>query len=505
MGDLIGVRNILLHGWENINSMGKGHMTPVMHAAKDGNREMFDLLVKEGADLSLVDVGDRNILHLACIGGNLQIVKYVLAQKIGDINTRDMNGRTPVLHAASAGHKDVFDVLVEAGAHLSLLDGDKETILHVACEGGNVEIIKHLLKQDFVDIDTRDISGWTPVMYGARHGHKNVFDVLVDKGADLSLVGRHKTNILHFACVGGNVEIIKYLLKYNIVDIDSRLDKGWTPIMQGASEGHKNVFDVLVKAGADLSLVAGNKETILHVACEGGNVEIIKYLLTQGIVDIDNQDSNGRTPVMQAATFGQNDAFDLLVEAGANLSLVDYDEETIFQLSCEGGNVDIIKYVLAHENVDINGRDGSGLTTVMYAVISEQDDVYDLLVKWGADLSLLDKDNNNILHLACGGDNVEIVRHLLTHNIVDINSRNGEDRTPAMIAARCGHEAIFFLLADHVADLTVVNGDGDNILTMACEGENVRIVKYVSTRHIVEGSYREDDPCDALNRFQTTP
>ncbi|XP_046571005.1 probable palmitoyltransferase AKR2 [Haliotis rubra] len=134
-GDLARVKFILSDGRADINSVGKDNMTPVMHAAKEGHREVFDLLVREGANLSLLDDEDKNIAHLACIGGSVEIVKYVFTQNVVGINSRDLDGLTPAMTAALYKRKDVFDLLVEAGADLLLLNEFGETILHRACEG----------------------------------------------------------------------------------------------------------------------------------------------------------------------------------------------------------------------------------------------------------------------------------------------------------------------------------------------------------------------------------
>ncbi|XP_046547141.1 putative ankyrin repeat protein RF_0381 [Haliotis rubra] len=489
------VKYVLVQKIVGINSRDKDGWTPAMKAALYKNKDVFDLLVEERADLLLVGDDKETILHVACQGGNVEIIQYLLTQDTVGIDKQDENGWTPVMHAAKGGHEAVFDVLVDKGADLSPVDGDKETILHVACEGGNVEIIKYLLKHDIVNINCQDGKGWTPIMHAAMSGHKGVFDVLVEGGADLSLVGDYKMNTLYAACKGGNVEITQYLLKHDIVNIDCQDGKGWTPIMHAAMSGHKGVFDVLVDEGADLSLLCDDKETILHVACEGGNVEIIKYILKHDIVDIGSRDANGWTPLMYGVSNGNEDVFDVLVEAGADLSLVTNDNETILHVACVWGSFGITKYLLTHEIVDIDSRDNNGLTAVMATAMGGSIDVFKLLVKWGADLSLLTDTNQNILHLACSHGGVEIVKYLLTHNIVDINSRDGKECTPAMIAAYKGREAVFFLLVDHRADLTIMNDAGDNILNLACNGENAHIVKYVSTRHVVEGPYKEDDPC----------
>ncbi|XP_046577421.1 putative ankyrin repeat protein RF_0381 [Haliotis rubra] len=372
-------------------------MTPVMHAAKAGHREVFDLLVREGANLSLVDHRNRNILFFACFGGNVEIVRYVLEQNIASINSRDMDRQTPAMNAALYKRQDVFYLLVEAGADLLLVDDFKQTILHVACQGGNVEIVKAILTHHTVDINSRAMSGWTPVMYAVSDGQKDVFDVLVEEGADLSQVSNDKESILHMACGGGNVEIVKYLLTLSVLDIDNRDIYGRTPVMHAVSKGRKGAFDVLVEAGADLSLITNGAETLLHSACGGGNVGILQYLLKHGVVDIDSQDVDGWTPVMHAVNAGHKDALAFLVEQGADLLLVNNDKETILHV----GTVEIIKYLLKLGIVDIDSRDINGWTPVMRAASVGEKDVFDVLVEAGADLSQVGNNKETILHVSC--------------------------------------------------------------------------------------------------------
>ncbi|XP_071094934.1 putative ankyrin repeat protein RBE_0220 [Haliotis cracherodii] len=254
-GDLSRVKSILSDPGANINSMTKGRMTAVMIAAVAGHGEVFDLLVRKGADLSLLDNTDTSILHLACEGENIEIVKYVLTQNIVSINSRDDEGTTPIMTAASNGDNGVFEVLVEAGADLSLLNNNEDDILHLACEGENIEIIKYLLTQGNVDIN-RKLDGCTPVMEAALTKSKELFDFFVKEGADLSLLSDDKNNVLHLACFGGNVEIVKYVIAQNIFDINSQDAYGRTPAMIATHRDHKAVFRILIQKGANHKLVS---------------------------------------------------------------------------------------------------------------------------------------------------------------------------------------------------------------------------------------------------------
>ncbi|XP_071116478.1 fibronectin type 3 and ankyrin repeat domains 1 protein-like [Haliotis cracherodii] len=91
-------------------------MTPVMKAAYMGHRDVVKLLVSEGADVSLVDKYGDNTLHHACMGGDVEMVKYVLSLHVVDIDARNKSGLTAAIMARLWGHQPVVDLLVSRGA-----------------------------------------------------------------------------------------------------------------------------------------------------------------------------------------------------------------------------------------------------------------------------------------------------------------------------------------------------------------------------------------------------
>ncbi|XP_046585248.1 ankyrin repeat domain-containing protein 50-like [Haliotis rubra] len=224
-----------------------------MYAAEKGNKKVVDLLVSKGCNLSVVDDPGRNVLHVACLGGNEDFVEDLLSREIADIDSRDARERTPVMYAAEKGNKKVVDLLVSKGCNLSVVDDLGRNILHAACFGDNEDIVKDLVSRGIADIDSRDNQGRTPAMYAAEKGYKKVVDLLVSKGCNLSVVDYLGRNILHFACSGDNEDIVKDLLSRGIADIDSRDDRGRPPAMYAAEIGNKKVVDLLVNKGCNLS------------------------------------------------------------------------------------------------------------------------------------------------------------------------------------------------------------------------------------------------------------
>ncbi|XP_048242365.1 ankyrin repeat domain-containing protein 17-like [Haliotis rufescens] len=468
-----------------IESRGQYNRTPVMIAAIEGHRELFDFLVSKGCDLSVVDGNGDNILHLTCLGGNVDICKYLLSKDIVGIESRGQYNTTPVMTAASKGHRELFDFLVSKECDLSVVDGDGDNILHVTCLGGNVDICKYLLSNNVVGIESRGQYNRTPVMTAASEGHGELFDFLVRKECDLSVVDGNGDNILHVACIGGNVDICKYLLSKDIVGIESRGQYNMTPVMMAASEGHRELFDFLVSKGCDLSVVDGNGDNILHVTCLGGNVDICKYLLSKDIVGIESRGQYNRTPVMTAANMCHRELFDFLVSKGCDLSVVDGNGNNILYVTCLGGNVDICKYLLSKYIVGIESRGQYNRTPVMTAASKGHRELFDFLVSKGCDLSVVDGKRDNILHVTCLGGNVDICEYLLSKDIVGIESRGQYNRTPVMTAANMCHRELFDFLVSKGCDLSVVDGNGNNILYVTCLGGNVDICKYLLSKYIV--------------------
>ncbi|XP_046340859.2 putative ankyrin repeat protein RF_0381 [Haliotis rufescens] len=492
-GDLRQVKYILSQGRANINTRGQNGTTPVMIAAVKGHREMFELLVKKGSDLSLLDDDDNNILHLACREGNVEIVKYIHSQKIIDIESRGAFEETPLMFAAEFGKGEVFSYLMEVGANIYKVDRDSENILHLSCKGGNVEIVDYVLKQNVIDLNSREKKGMTPLLLSAYFGERDVFDLLIGRGADTSSVNDFGENILHFSCRGGNVDIVKYVLKQNVVDIESRDNVGMTPVLLAAFWGKRDAFDLLIGRGADPTVVDENGDNILHHSCRGGNVDIVKSVLKQNVVDINSRGNGGMTPVLMAAVFAKRDVFDLLIGRGADTTGVDEDGENILHLSCKGGNLEIVKYILKQDIVDINSDRTDGMTPLLLSAYLGERDVFDLLIGRGADISSVNDFGENILHFSCRGENVDIVKYVLKQNVVDINSRDNEGMTPVLLAAFWGERDAFDLLIGRGADTTVVNENGDNILHLSCKGGNLEIVKYVLKQDIVDIESRDNE------------
>ncbi|XP_067661852.1 ankyrin repeat and protein kinase domain-containing protein 1-like [Haliotis asinina] len=353
-GDLSRVKLLLSQGQADVNCQEWIGRTPVMWAASGGYIEVVELLVSKRANLTLDDRFGMNILHSACLGGDVKVVKYVLSQNILDINGRVRCGRTAVMLAAENGHKDVVEMLIDKEADVSLVDETGDNVLHCACRGGHAEVVKYILSKKMVDINS------------LVHGKKTPTMVAIERQLD----------------------VVKYILSLNSVDINCKGRKKRTPVIVAAEQGHTEVVKLLVKHAANLLLRDENGDNILHRACYAGQLDVVKYILSLKSMDINSRGWRKRTPVIVAAEQGHTEVVKLLVKHAANLLLRDENGDDILHCACYPGRVDVVKYVLSLNTVDINSKGLKKRTPPMAATIYGKKEVVELLVKHGADLLL---------------------------------------------------------------------------------------------------------------------
>ncbi|XP_018537553.1 protein phosphatase 1 regulatory subunit 12A isoform X5 [Lates calcarifer] len=216
-----------------------------MAACSAGDREEVAALLRQGADINHANIDGLTALHQACIDENAEMVQF-LVESGSDVNRGDNEGWTPLHAAASCGFIQIAKYLIEHGAHVGAVNSEgelpldvatedamerllkaeikkqaidvdnarkeeerimlqdamavlagsgtltphpntKATALHVAAAKGYIEVLKVLL-QCGVDVDSRDIDGWTPLHAATHWGQEEVCTLLADHMCDMAAV-----------------------------------------------------------------------------------------------------------------------------------------------------------------------------------------------------------------------------------------------------------------------------------------------------------------------------
>lgn len=113
----------------------------------------------------------------------------------------------------------------------------------------------------------------------------------------------------------GQTEAVRKLLaESETVDVGTRDELGWTPLMYAAEAGHTEIVALLTDAGANVHSENNDGATALHLAAEKGRTEVTRILLKAG-ADFEARDGSDRTPLYRAFENRHGDITELLQEA----------------------------------------------------------------------------------------------------------------------------------------------------------------------------------------------
>lgn len=74
-----------------------------------------------------------------------------------------------------------------------------------------------------VDLDGKNIGGWTPLMYAAYIGHDNIVNLLLETGVSVNVTTSKGLTPLMLAASCGNESIAYFLLQVRVFcDVDTR-------------------------------------------------------------------------------------------------------------------------------------------------------------------------------------------------------------------------------------------------------------------------------------------
>jgi ankyrin repeat protein len=108
------VATFLISKGADVNTRNNWGITPLIGTSTNGNREMVQLLIDNGADVNM-GYWNGTPLLVAAAAGHTDVVK-LLIDKGANINASDDRGRTPLSRAQQQGHSKIVELLRQHGA-----------------------------------------------------------------------------------------------------------------------------------------------------------------------------------------------------------------------------------------------------------------------------------------------------------------------------------------------------------------------------------------------------
>jgi ankyrin repeat protein len=183
------------------------------------------------------------------------------------------------------------------------------------------------------DVNTPNTAGYTGLMAAAERGRVDIVKLLLDHKADPNVAGRDAATALMLAAENNQPEIVKLLLDRG-ADPNRQDHNGWTALLKAAYQGNAKCIEILA-SHTKLEL-----DRALLVATLMERKDAVKVLLDNG-AEVDFRASDGRTPLILAASKGNKGIVELLLKAGADASLTDQSGQTAQAVAAAKGFNDI--------------------------------------------------------------------------------------------------------------------------------------------------------------------
>ncbi|XP_022057441.1 protein phosphatase 1 regulatory subunit 12A isoform X3 [Acanthochromis polyacanthus] len=236
------------------------------------------------------------------------------------------------LAACSSGDTEEVLRMLDRGADINYANVDGLTALHQACIDDNVDMVTFLVEHG-AGINQPDNEGWIPLHAAASCGYLDIAEYLISQGASVGVVNSEGETPLDIAEEEAMEELLQNEINRQGVDIEAARKEEERIMLRDARQwlNSGQIQDIRhAKSGG----------TALHVAAAKGYVEVLKLLIQAGY-DVNIKDYDGWTPLHAAAHWGKEEACRILVENLCDMDLINKMGQTPFDVADE----DVLGYL----------------------------------------------------------------------------------------------------------------------------------------------------------------
>ncbi|KAL7793938.1 ankyrin repeat protein [Trichoderma afarasin] len=478
--------SLLLEKGADINEITKDGFreSPLFHAIYANNVDVAMLLLKQDADLNFE----------TDLGWNLLNGAYKTPEVIPELLQRGLDRDHQcifgsILHmTARWGHSKTMKVLLESDSKpsLDLVYGAADifsksvgsdfiiedelglTALLIACQRCEPDCVELLLKagadphfRSKNDIEASDILMRARNLEKAERCLRMLLSGPYKESAAQKLDKKGNT-LLHKIEKKTLISVLQLLVKAG-VPVDSKNRDGYTPLAVAVRKGNEAAAKYLIECGASRT------GSILHLACTQGSLDLVKLLIQEGADPKAIEPENGRSLLYTALHIDDEEACSQMVRYLVDEVKVPLDQPggqfkyPVIQAAHmargpESAGLKALK-LLIRRKARLDMADDQGRRAVHVAAASLWKDGLSALVRAGVDINVRDKLGRLPIHFAASVSNQGNLEYLLGRfEDIDVNATDDDNWTPLLWASRTGAFESVAQLRERGADVWIRGG-----------------------------------------------
>jgi ankyrin repeat protein len=317
---------LIAHG-ANVHAVNKSGQTPFIgaivhhHPDKEDNVSIVlrdcEALLSAGADMNASDSKGLTALHHATINDDAEVVTYLTARG-AKIDATENAGKTALHFAVHAGHLDCVRELLKAGANVDARCRGKHTSLHILADISPSRLteahreICQLLLDAGANLELADNAGSTALCQAAMN-EDGLIGTLLKAGADVNANnGEALRQAIFFEHTADAGLLLVHGADPHLTDPDDLT----ASLHIAAREWYEEGARLLLKHGTNIEQQNIDGETPLCVAVREEAENIAIFLLSEG-ANPRHMDQYGNTPLSWAKR-KQNELLYTMIEKKLN-------------------------------------------------------------------------------------------------------------------------------------------------------------------------------------------
>ncbi|MFP3016488.1 MAG: ankyrin repeat domain-containing protein [Wolbachia sp.] len=485
-------------GYTNIAQMIEQRQSDLdeelLTAVQDGDLDKVKSLVSQNANVNTTDMYSWTPLHWAAFKDRLEIAKFLI-EKNADIDAEDKGpyGKKPIHVAAENNSKDIIELFLSKGVGINDTDKQGYTPLHYAAWRGRLEVAKFLI-EEYANSIFKYNNGSTLPCDAPLSNHFHIIKCSIGEKNILEIRDNSGRVPLHCAASNGKLDVVKYFIDEEKVDVNIKDNGYWTPLHWASWGGHLDIAKYLVDKRANINAKDKGSKIPLNVAIDQKHNDVVKYL-EQAQLDLNKE------LLIAAKGDDLNKVIDL-ISKGANVNVKDNNDDTPLHLAV--GYLDVVKYLIS-KGANINAKCKAGKTTLDIATYQKRGDVVEYLKQTQLDLdkelliAVKSGDLNKVIglfnrganinaeneygkkpiHIAAESDYKNIIEFLLSKEGVGVNDTDEQGHTPLHWASWSGHLDMVEYLVGNEADINAKCKAGKTTLDIARDKGHNNVIDYL--------------------------
>jgi ankyrin repeat protein len=385
----------------------RSHSSGTMYSAIDvatllGHDKFVKLLLEYESPLS-------NSIKFAFSRNNRKILKLLYNHnKVPEENQRKAFLVLDVIKAIDNGDldivKEIYPLSENPKKNYNFKGVTFTTLINYAAAKGKLEIVKFFHSNGFsIEVDKW---GHSILTMAIKYGYNDVLKYALENGHSGDPHKNRRSTYLTDVINKDNYEALKFLLKYNANPNYAIRVPEYTPLGEAVRKSNKQIVDLLIKHGADVNIKDRYKETPLDKAIREDNLEMVKYL-------IEEKNAEYKSHFGIACAGGNLEIIEYLLSKNASIKKADNypfhplyfavrnDDHNLLNLLIENG-VDVNEK--ASDDLNSYHSDKNHPTCLMYAFQENKNHIATILYNTGK----------------CKNSNQQIFSAALLHNAFDI-------------------------------------------------------------------------------------